>query len=104
MLITHFLFSCRRPEEKPNPVPQTIASPVDRNSNSPVPLPIENKPPPIPIVTCDFASDISTSDNAEGPQDPGGGGGGAGGLSVSIEVQKDTLKVSFILFYHCSIL
>ncbi|XP_075210940.1 alpha2-adrenergic-like octopamine receptor [Lycorma delicatula] len=83
-----------RPEEKPNPVPQTIASPVDRNSNSPVPLSIENKPPPIPIVTCDFASDISTSDNAEGPQDPGGGGGGGLGVSsAGSEVQKDTLKV-----------
>lgn len=79
-----------RPEAK-HPAPPSVTSPVDRNSNSPVPIPIESKPPPIPIVTCDFASDISTSDNAEGPQDPGGG------LQPSIatlEIQKDTLKVT----------
>lgn len=67
-----------------NPIPPgPVQSPVDRNSNnSPIAVTLESKPVPIPIVTCDFASDISTSDNAEGPQDPGGG-----------EPAKDTLKV-----------
>lgn len=64
------------------PVP-SIQSPVDRNSNnSPTAVTLEAKQVAIPIVTCDFASDISTSDNAEGLQDPGGG-----------EPAKDTLKV-----------
>lgn len=65
---------------------QPVSSPVDRNSNnSPIAVTLETKPVSIPIVTCDFASDISTSDNAEGPQDPGGG--------TYVEPQKDTLKV-----------
>ncbi|XP_054266884.1 alpha-2Da adrenergic receptor [Macrosteles quadrilineatus] len=87
----------RKPQQRPkpsqeaqkctsfsNPVPAgQVQSPVDRNSNnSPIAVTLESKPVPIPIVTCDFASDISTSDNAEGPQDPGGG-----------EPIKDTLKV-----------
>ncbi|KAG7190665.1 hypothetical protein KM043_006743 [Ampulex compressa] len=42
---------------------------------------IENQPVQIPIVTCDFASDVSTSE-----ADPGGGGG------IPLE-EKDTLKV-----------
>lgn len=42
---------------------------------------IENQPVQIPIVTCDFASDVSTSE-----ADPGGG-------SVGVEENKDTLKV-----------
>jgi len=46
------------------------------------------QPMAIPIVTCDFASDISTSDNAEGTtgQENGNGGG-------YLEAPKDTLKV-----------
>lgn len=43
---------------------------------------IENQPVQIPIVTCDFASDVSTSE-----ADPGGG--------IPME-EKDTLKVSFL--------
>ncbi|XP_070164684.1 alpha-2 adrenergic receptor [Polyergus mexicanus] len=43
---------------------------------------IENQPVQIPIVTCDFASDVSTSE-----ADPGGG------ISIQME-EKDTLKVS----------
>ncbi|XP_018341534.1 PREDICTED: alpha-2B adrenergic receptor isoform X1 [Trachymyrmex septentrionalis] len=43
---------------------------------------IENQPVQIPIVTCDFASDVSTSE-----ADPGGG------TSIPME-EKDTLKVS----------
>ncbi|KAH0949244.1 hypothetical protein HN011_012002 [Eciton burchellii] len=43
---------------------------------------IENQPVQIPIVTCDFASDVSTSE-----ADPGGGS------SIPME-EKDTLKVS----------
>ncbi|XP_012540584.2 LOW QUALITY PROTEIN: alpha-2Da adrenergic receptor [Monomorium pharaonis] len=43
---------------------------------------IENQPVQIPIVTCDFASDVSTSE-----ADPGGG------ISIPME-EKDTLKVS----------
>lgn len=42
---------------------------------------IENQPVQIPIVTCDFASDVSTSE-----ADPGGGS------SIPME-EKDTLKV-----------
>lgn len=42
---------------------------------------IENQPVQIPIVTCDFASDVSTSE-----ADP------AGGNSIPME-EKDTLKV-----------
>ena len=45
---------------------------------------IENQPVQIPIVTCDFASDVSTSE-----ADPGGG-------SIAME-EKDTLKVKYIL-------
>jgi hypothetical protein len=44
---------------------------------------IENQPVQIPIVTCDFASDISTSE-----ADPGGG-------NIPME-EKDTLKVTLI--------
>ena len=46
------------------------------------------QPMSIPIVTCDFASDISTSDNAEGTtgQENGDGGG-------YLQPPKDTLKV-----------
>ncbi|XP_003705501.1 alpha2-adrenergic-like octopamine receptor [Megachile rotundata] len=43
---------------------------------------IENQPVQIPIVTCDFASDVSTSE-----ADPGGGS------SIPME-EKDTLKVT----------
>ncbi|XP_034179766.2 alpha2-adrenergic-like octopamine receptor [Osmia lignaria lignaria] len=43
---------------------------------------IENQPVQIPIVTCDFASDVSTSE-----ADPGGGS------SIPME-EKDTLKVA----------
>ncbi|XP_025155487.1 alpha-2 adrenergic receptor, partial [Harpegnathos saltator] len=43
---------------------------------------IENQPVQIPIVTCDLASDVSTSE-----ADPGGG------ISIPME-EKDTLKVS----------
>ncbi|XP_025992087.2 LOW QUALITY PROTEIN: alpha-2B adrenergic receptor [Solenopsis invicta] len=43
---------------------------------------IENQPVQIPIVTCDFASDVSTSE-----ADPGGG------TSIPME-EKDTLKVN----------
>ena len=46
------------------------------------------KPMPIPIVTCDFASDISTSDNADGTTGPENGDGGG-----YLEAPKDTLKV-----------
>lgn len=45
---------------------------------------IENQPVQIPIVTCDFASDVSTSE-----ADPGGG------ISIPME-EKDTLKVEFL--------
>lgn len=45
---------------------------------------IENQPVQIPIVTCDFASDVSTSE-----ADPGGG------TSIPME-EKDTLKVGFL--------
>lgn len=45
---------------------------------------IENQPVQIPIVTCDFASDVSTSE-----ADPGGG------TSIPME-EKDTLKVEFL--------
>ncbi|KYN12832.1 Alpha-2B adrenergic receptor [Trachymyrmex cornetzi] len=45
---------------------------------------IENQPVQIPIVTCDFASDVSTSE-----ADPGGG------TSIPME-EKDTLKVQSI--------
>lgn len=45
---------------------------------------IENQPVQIPIVTCDFASDVSTSE-----ADPGGG------ISIPME-EKDTLKVRFL--------
>lgn len=48
---------------------------------------IENQPVQIPIVTCDFASDVSTSE-----ADPGGGS------SIPME-EKDTLKVD----NHCRI-
>ncbi|XP_034254726.1 alpha-2C adrenergic receptor isoform X2 [Thrips palmi] len=41
-------------------------------------------PPVIPNITCDFASDISTSDNAEQSQDASG---------PYLEAPKDTLKV-----------
>ncbi|XP_011629553.1 alpha-2A adrenergic receptor [Pogonomyrmex barbatus] len=43
---------------------------------------IENQPVQIPIVTCDFASDVSTSEADAG-----------GGISIPME-EKDTLKVS----------
>lgn len=57
---------------------EPLTSPVDRNSNnSPVAVTVEK--PVIPVVTCDFASDISTSDNIEQP-DP--------------TAPKDTLNVS----------
>lgn len=56
---------------------------------------IENQPVQIPIVTCDFASDVSTSE-----ADPGGG------ISIPLE-EKDTLKVrvSYREFdqYFCAI-
>ncbi|KAK7871014.1 hypothetical protein R5R35_014079 [Gryllus longicercus] len=80
---------------------------VDRNSNSPLRnvvveggVTLEHggiativtaeppRPVAIPIVTCDFASDISTSDNAECVGE-NGGSGDAGYLSAP----KDTLKV-----------
>lgn len=47
---------------------------------------IENQPVQIPIVTCDFASDVSTSE-----ADPGG-------ISIPME-EKDTLKVNFLDAY-----
>lgn len=47
---------------------------------------IENQPVQIPIVTCDFASDVSTSE-----ADPGG--------SVAME-EKDTLKVFLFLNFQ----
>ncbi|XP_067008939.1 alpha-2B adrenergic receptor-like [Anabrus simplex] len=77
---------------------------VDRNSNSPMRnvvveggvtlehggiATIVTEPPQpmaIPIVTCDFASDISTSDNADNTGDDGPGGG-------YLAPPKDTLKV-----------
>ncbi|XP_034944479.1 alpha-2B adrenergic receptor-like [Chelonus insularis] len=46
---------------------------------------IENQPVQIPIVTCDFASDVSTSE-----ADPGGGG-------ISNIDDKDTLKVTMVM-------
>lgn len=46
------------------------------------------QPMAIPIVTCDFASDISTSDNAEGTTGQENGDG-----SGCLEAPKDTLKV-----------
>ncbi|KAF7271086.1 hypothetical protein GWI33_015992 [Rhynchophorus ferrugineus] len=61
---------------------------IDRNSNSPrdgdrqiatIEAPPASAPITIPTVTCDLASDISTSDNANDPQDG--------------QEQKDTLKV-----------
>ncbi|KAI5692664.1 hypothetical protein M8J75_009124 [Diaphorina citri] len=72
-----------------------VLSSLDRNANSPLAVVLESKPPPIPIVTCDFASDISTSDAGldgelmarEGSADPGGG-------EPEIKIIKDTLKVS----------
>lgn len=55
---------------------EPVTSPVDKNSNnSPVAVTIEK--PVIPVVTCDFASDISTSDNVDMP-----------------ETSKETLQVS----------
>lgn len=48
---------------------------------------IENQPVQIPIVTCDFASDVSTSE-----ADPGGGN------SIPME-EKDTLKVNALIYF-----
>lgn len=48
---------------------------------------IENQPVQIPIVTCDFASDVSTSE-----ADPGGGN------SIPME-EKDTLKVKALIYF-----
>lgn len=72
------------------------SSPVDKNSNSPMKniATIEtispSVPPPIPIVTCDFASDISTSDNADlnNPTE--------GTDSGYLDAPKDTLKVTMM--------
>uniref|UniRef100_A0A146LKI9 Alpha-2B adrenergic receptor n=1 Tax=Lygus hesperus TaxID=30085 RepID=A0A146LKI9_LYGHE len=76
----------RKPQARPKPSEkdtsfshrQPVTSPVDKNSNSPVEVTVE-KQPVIPVVTCDFASDISTSDNVDMPE-PG----------------KETLQVSVL--------
>lgn len=49
----------------------TISIPIDSNSNnnSPMSVTIEARPANIPIVTCDYASDASTSDNMDAPSD-----------------------------------
>lgn len=49
----------------------TISVPIDTNSNnnSPMSITIEPRPTTIPIVTCDYASDASTSDNMDAPSD-----------------------------------
>ncbi|KAL6958677.1 Alpha-2B adrenergic receptor [Sarracenia purpurea var. burkii] len=49
----------------------TISIPIDTNSNnnSPMSITIEPRPTSIPIVTCDYASDASTSDNMDAPTD-----------------------------------
>lgn len=70
-----------------------LSSPVDKNSNSPMKnvVTIEtispSVPPTIPIVTCDFASDISTSENADlnNPTE--------GTDSGYLDAPKDTLKI-----------
>ncbi|CAB0020169.1 unnamed protein product [Nesidiocoris tenuis] len=70
----------RRGIRKPPPRPKATekdTSPVDKNSNSPVAVTVEK--PAIPVVTCDFASDISTSDNVDMP-----------------ETGKETLQVSVL--------
>uniref|UniRef100_A0A8D9ASA1 Tyramine/octopamine receptor n=1 Tax=Cacopsylla melanoneura TaxID=428564 RepID=A0A8D9ASA1_9HEMI len=80
----------------------------DKGASSPLAIVLENKPQAIPIVTCDFASDISTSDAGLdgkivvqppgvsnvglvscGSADPGGGCD----LEPEVKVIKDTLKV-----------
>lgn len=68
----------------------TIAVPIDANSNnnSPMSVTIEPRPASIPIVTCDYASDASTSDNMDAPSDHREICGSANGAS-----SKDTLKV-----------
>ncbi|KAK6622517.1 hypothetical protein RUM44_002329 [Polyplax serrata] len=70
-----------------------LRSPVDKNSNSPMKniVTIEtispSVPPSVPIVTCDFASDISTSENADlnNPNE--------GTDSGYLDTPKDTLKI-----------
>ncbi|EEB17312.1 class A rhodopsin-like G-protein coupled receptor GPRadr1, putative [Pediculus humanus corporis] len=70
-----------------------LSSPVDKNRNSPMKnvVTIEtispSIPPTIPIVTCDFASDISTSENADlnNPTE--------GNDSGYLDAPKDTLKI-----------
>lgn len=49
----------------------TISIPIDTNSNNNLPMSvtIETRPTSIPIVTCDYASDASTSDNMDAPSD-----------------------------------
>ncbi|XKL59096.1 hypothetical protein PGB90_000112 [Kerria lacca] len=50
----------------------TISIPINTNNsnnNSPMSITIEPRPTTIPIVTCDYASDASTSDNMDGPSD-----------------------------------
>ncbi len=49
----------------------TISIPIDTNSNnnSPMSVTIEPRQTTIPIVTCDYASDASTSDNMDAPSD-----------------------------------
>ncbi|KAL0276725.1 UNVERIFIED_CONTAM: hypothetical protein PYX00_004237 [Menopon gallinae] len=70
------------------------SSQLDKNSNSPMRniVTIEtispSVPPAIPIVTCDLASDISTSDNADANNATEGTDSGF------LEAPKDTLKVA----------
>lgn len=85
------LFSLQK--RRPNPAASsapTIAVPIDNNSNnnSPMSVTIEPRPASIPIVTCDYASDASTSDNMDAPSDHREICGSANGAS-----SKDTLKV-----------
>ena len=68
----------------------SIAVPIDStstNNNSHMSVTIEARPAAIPIVTCDYASDASTSDQTDAVEHHRGGAGGGGGGG------KDTLKV-----------
>lgn len=69
--------------------PTTVTTPVTNNAtdnrNNTISVVIEPRQTAIPVVTCDYASDASTSDNMDPPTDTGISCGGGG--------EKDTLKV-----------
>lgn len=67
----------------------TIAVPIDNsNNNSSMSITIEARPASIPIVTCDYASDASTSDNMDAPLEHREVCSASNGAN-----SKDTLKV-----------